>query len=91
MSNPHHKYEDASNTWSEIDWTKIPDAPTLSNDTVISTTKLHRLYVCSDKYDYAMTLVGLCPRLGHNTHKDCDCGDECKLVQMHLRWRQQNG
>ncbi len=91
MDNPQHKYEDASNTWSEIDWTKIPDSPTLSHETVVSATKLHRLYVSADKFDYAMTLVGLCPRLGHNTHNDCDCGDECKLVQMHLRWRKQNG
>lgn len=91
MSNPHHKYEDASNTWSEIDWSKIPDAPTMSSETVVSKTKLHNLYVSADKFDYAMTLVGLCPRLGHNSQKECDCSDGCALVQMHLRWRKANG
>lgn len=91
MDNQHHKYEDASNTWSEIDWSKIPDAPTMSSETVVSKTKLHNLYVSADKFDYAMTLVGLCPLLGWNSQKECDCEQGCKLVQMHLRWRKQNG
>jgi hypothetical protein len=89
MDNPHHKYEDASNTWSEIDWTKIPDAPTFTNEVEISSTKLHRLYASSDKYDYAMLLAGRCKRLAYCS--TCGCDDECKLLNMHMKWEENNG
>lgn len=90
MNNPHHKYEDASNSWSEIDWSKVPDAPTYSTNVEISPTKLQRLYRAYDKYDYAMALVPRCHRLGYGGthHLPCLCGDECRLVQLHLKWKE---
>jgi len=84
MDNANHKYEDASNTWSEIDWSKIPDSPTMSID--ISATRLHTLNVISDKYEYAMAMAGKCERLAFNKAA-CDCAEECALVRMHLKWR----
>ena len=47
MNSPHDKYEDASNTWSEIDWSRIPDSPNMSTD--ISPSRLHTLWVTNDK------------------------------------------
>lgn len=87
MNNPHDKYEDASNTWSEIDWSRIPDSPTMSTD--ISPSRLHTLWVTSDKYDYAMRMAGRCKRLAHCS--TCGCEDECKLLQMHKKWEENNG
>lgn len=55
----------------------------------ISDSKLHRLYVTTDKHDYAMAMAGCCERLafGHG----CGCDDECSLVKMHLKWQEDNG
>ena len=83
MDNAHHKYKDASNSWSEIDWHKATTSPTLSVD--ISPHRLHRLNVISDRYDYVMKQVGKCRRLGFAPQ--CTCEAECVLVQMHNKWK----
>jgi len=88
MDNPHHKYEDASNTWSEIDWSKVPDAPTYTDNVEITSTKLRRLRRYQDRHDYAMALVPSCKRLGYGTNPRCLCGDECRLVDSYLKWRE---
>ncbi len=88
MNNPH-RYEDASNTWSEIDWTKIPDGPTFSNTVEVSATKMQRLYRSSDRYDYAMACIGRCNRLTYAPA--CDCDETCRLVEMHLKWKDSDG
>jgi hypothetical protein len=55
----------------------------------ISDSKLHRLYVTTDKYDYAMAMAGCCERLGWM--RGCGCAEECSLVKMHLKWEEENG
>lgn len=52
-------------------------------------SKMHRLYVTSDKYDYAMAMAGCCKRLAF-AH-GCGCGDQCALVKMHIKWESDNG
>lgn len=54
----------------------------------ISDSKLHRLYVTTDKYDYAMAMVGCCDRL--LWARGCGCDDGCTLVKMHLKWEQEH-
>lgn len=55
----------------------------------ISDSKLHRLYVTTDKYDYAMAMAGCCNRLGWSY--GCGCDAMCALVTMHLKWQEDNG
>jgi hypothetical protein len=92
MENPHHKYEDASVSWGEIDMRNSVALnasrygyPTNDNVVDITKARLHNLNVISDKYDYAMRQVGKCQRLGFAPQ--CTCEAECVLVQMHNKWK----
>lgn len=52
----------------------------------INDSKLHRMYVTNDKYDYAMAMAGACERLAYGKG-GCGCEDECSIVNMYLKWR----
>lgn len=92
MNNPH-RYEDASNSWSEYDWmnntaVNVTQYGSTRNGRVdITESRLHRLNLVSDKHDYTMAQVGKCRRLGFAPQ--CTCEAECVLVQMHNKWKEQ--
>jgi hypothetical protein len=50
----------------------------------ITPSKLHRLRVTGDKYDYVMAMAGCCQRLGYSY--GCGCKDECSIIKMHTKW-----
>jgi hypothetical protein len=56
----------------------------------ITPSKLHRLYVTNDKYDYAMAMAGACHRLAYT--QQCGCPhDECTILNMYVKWADENG
>jgi hypothetical protein len=85
VDNPHHKYEDASNTWSEIEWTTTPKGVSFSNIIRLPEEKMRALSRTSRHYDLAMSSIGRCKRLSFASR--CECENECMLVNMHLKWK----
>lgn len=85
MDNPHHKYEDASNTWSEIAWSHKPEGVTFTTTVNIPEPKMRALSRTSRWYDLAMSSIGRCKRLSFAPA--CECDTECALVNMHLQWK----
>lgn len=56
----------------------------------ITPSKLHRLYVTNDRYDYAMAMAGCCKRLAYT--QQCGCtDDECTILNMYVKWAEENG